>query len=358
MQAGDSSTGRVAGHRRGRSLPRLPFWSLFLLLGCVLTAVVVAAPDPAGAVLWEVVPVAAVAALAAGIRRHRPPAAAAWRLITAGVAVWAAADLLRTGWYLAIGGDAAALPLWLDLLYVPMYPLVVLGLNRLARAPERSGVKGVTLDAVVIVLGAALMYWTLVFQAFAGYEDLRNGEHLMTLLYLTADLAVVFAGARLWFRYGTRNASYRMLSLSLVALLVADAVYAATLVGDGNPGMAMLHGSGAELAGGAAWMLWLVLTGTAALHPAVAETEEAVPGTTLTLMRGGMFLAIACGGPLSLILSVDTDLVTVRRFDLVFPLLLLTGMTAFLIVRLVAATGTAQRRARQLDEQAAELSRA
>ncbi|MFC4062816.1 diguanylate cyclase domain-containing protein, partial [Planomonospora corallina] len=327
----------------------------------MLAAVVLALPDPARGVLWEVVPLAAVTALAIGIRRHRPPAAAGWWLVTAGVAAWTGADLLWTAWYVAAGGDAAALPLWLDLLYIPMYPLLAAGLYRLSRLSAPSGEgegEGVTLDAVVVVVGLALLQWTMIFQAFSGGEDLRSAEHIMTLICMTLDLVVAFAAVRLWLRYGVRNTSYRMLGLGVAALIAGDAVFTATLVGDGNPGMAVLHGPGAELLGTGAWMLWLVLMGTAALHPSMAESGRSASGTALTFTRGGLFLAVACAGPVSFVLSLDSEQVTLNRFDIAFPMLLLTGLSVFLLIRMLAATGTAQRHARRLDEQAAELSRA
>ncbi|WP_449066540.1 hypothetical protein, partial [Planomonospora algeriensis] len=353
MQPDASSPRPVTGHRRGRGSLRPPLWLLFLLSGCLMTAVVAVTPGQAGELLWEVVPIAAVAAMAAGIRRHRPPAAPAWWLMTAGMAVWAAADLLWTGWYLAAG----SIPHWVNLLYVPMYPLVALGLGRLQRDPDRSGNRGVTLDAVVIVMGAAFLYWTLIFNPYLGVESMRDADHLTALLYLGLDMVVVFMGARLWFRYGNQSTSYVLLGAGFTALLVADAVYTMAFVGDGNPGAPVLGGSGAESAGSTAWLLSFVLMGTAALHPSMTGARDALPSNALTVMRGGVFLGIACSGPVSFLLSLGPGPVTLTRADLAVPLTLLTGLSGFLIIRLVMGTSAAQRRALLLDEQAAELSR-
>ncbi|MBG0818621.1 bifunctional diguanylate cyclase/phosphodiesterase [Planomonospora sp. ID82291] len=357
MQPDAAPPGHVTRPRQGRRALRPPLWLLFLLLGCLLIAVVVVTPGWVGELLWEVIPVVAAVAMAAGIRRHRPPAASAWWLMTAGVAVWAASDLLWTGWYVA-AGDAGAVPRWVDLLYVPMYPLVALGLSRLQRDPDRAGNGGVTLDAVVIVMGIAFLYWTLIFNPYLGAESLGDADHLTALLYLGLDMAVVFMGARLWFRYGNQSTSYALLGLAFTALLVADAVYTTTLVDDGGPGVSILDGSGAELVGSAAWLLWLVLMGTAALHPSMTGARDVLPSNALTVARGGVFLSIACAGPVFFLISLGPGPVTLTRADLAVPLALLTGLSAFLIIRLVVGTSAAQRRALLLDEQAAELSRA
>ncbi|NKY38969.1 putative bifunctional diguanylate cyclase/phosphodiesterase [Cellulomonas septica] len=342
---------------RARALAAVT-WRRFLAVGLALTAAVMVVPGWAGELLWDVVPVLACAAMVVGVRRHPRRVARAWWWLAAGTGWWAATDLVWTGWYVAVG-DADVIPWWFDVVYMPAYALLAVGFTLLPRNSLRSRHESATMDAVVVVVGAALLYWALVFRSFLGREALEDSAHVIAIASLGTGLAVVLMASRLLFRYGARNRAYLLLGAGVAASTTGDVLYTLTLIGDGAPGISLLDTSLAEGVGSAAWLVWFVLFGAAALHPGVAGSPDAEPGRGLTLARGLVFFAIASLGPAALLLTFRVgSTVTMAWSDLAVPVLALTALSAFLVARLVVGTSTAQRRAIALDRQAAELEHA
>ncbi|QHT55029.1 EAL domain-containing protein [Cellulomonas sp. H30R-01] len=352
MTASDVTPGRAP-------VPGVLTWRRFLVAGLALTAAVMVVPGWTGEVLWDVVPLLACAAMVVGIRRHPGPHARAWWWLAAGTAWWALADLGWTAWYAAVGGDADLVPWWFDIVYMATYPLLVVGLTRLPRNSLRSRHESATMDAVVVVVGTGLLYWALVFRSFLGPDALQDAAHLVSVVSLGAGLGVVLMASRLLFRYGGRNGAYALLGCGVAASTAGDVLYTLTLIGDGNPGISVLDTSLAEGVGSAAWLVWFVLFGAAALHPGVAGSPDAEPSRGLTLARGVVFFLLASLGPAALLLTFRVgSTVTMPWSDLAVPVLAVTALSAFLVTRLVVGTSTAQRRAIALDRQAAELARA
>ncbi|MDC7120947.1 EAL domain-containing protein [Cellulomonas fimi] len=333
-------------------------WRRFLVVGLALTAAVMVVPGWTGELLWDVVPVLACGAMALGVHRHPRPVARAWWWLTAGTAWWAATDLVWTGWYVATG-DADAIPWWFDIAYMPSYALLTVGFTLLPRNSLRSRHESATMDAVVVVVGAAMLYWALVFRSFLGHEALEDSGHVIAIASLGTGLAVVLMASRLLFRYGARNRAYLLLGAGVAASTTGDVLYTLTLIGDGAPGISLLDTSLAEGVGSAGWLVWFVLFGAAALHPGVVGSPDAEPSRGLTLARGVVFFVIASLGPAALLLTFRVgSTVTMAWSDLAVPVLAVTALSAFLVARLVVGTSTAQRRAIALDRQAAELAHA
>lgn len=351
MTASDVTSGRAR-------VPGVVTWRRFLVVGLALTAIVLVVPGWTGELLWDVVPVLACAAMVVGVRRHRGDIARAWWWLTAGTAWWAATDLVWTGWYVS-AGDADVIPWWFDIAYTPAYVLLAVGFTLLPRNSLRSRHETATMDAVVVVVGAALLYWALVFRSFLGREALDDSAHVVAIASLGMGLGVVLMASRLLFRYGARNRAYLLLGAGVAASTTGDVLYTLTLIGDGNPGISVLDTSLAEGVGSAAWLVWFVLFGTAALHPGVMGSPDAEPSRGFTLARGLVFFVIASLGPAALLLTFRVgSTVTMAWSDLAVPVLAVTALSAFLVARLVVGTSTAQRRAIQLDRQAAELAHA
>lgn len=334
-------------------------WRAFLVAGLLLTAVVLVVPGWPGEVLWDVVPLMSVLAMMVGVRRHRTAVTRAWWWLTAGTAIWAVADVGWTVWYVAVGGDADLVPWWFDGFYTPTYVFLVVGFALLPRNSLRARHETATMDAIVVVVGAALLYWVLVFRGFVGAHWLDDAGRILSVVSLAMGLGVVLLASRLWFRYGGGNGAYALLACGVAASTMGDVLCTVTLVGDGAPGISLLDTSLAEGLGSAAWLCWFVLFGAAALHPGVAGTPDAKPSPGLTLARGVVFFAIATVGPVTFLFTFRAgSTVTLAWGDLAVPLLTVALLSAFLVGRLVVGTSTAQRRALELDRQAAQLSQA
>ncbi|GGL52052.1 hypothetical protein GCM10014719_61770 [Planomonospora parontospora subsp. antibiotica] len=347
MQPDASPTRHVT---RGRRTARPPLWLLFLGTGLLVSAVSVLLPGEADDVaVRSAVSVAAVIAMVAGTRLRRPAAPAAWRLLAAGLVAWVGADLLWTGWFLTAGGVGHPAPIWLEVSYLLSYPLFFAGLGRLPGNAIRSRDGGVTLDAMVILLGAAFVYWTVAFNPYGGIQDPSDRNILMAATYPAADLFVQFMVMRLWFTHGLRNRSYAMLALGFAGMFANDVLYALDL----QVGQSWDY----DLLGNGGWLLWFVLMGTAALHPSAADGRRTASDGHLTVARGVAFLVMACAGPFSLVVTVPAG-APMDPLDFAAPLVIFAALMGFLIIRLITNARAAQRRAIQLDEQATELSRA
>ncbi|WP_230684789.1 bifunctional diguanylate cyclase/phosphodiesterase [Cellulomonas sp. JZ18] len=352
-------TAHAPPSRRDRLLTAVT-WQRFLVAGLVLTGVVLVLPGWPGEILWDAVPVLSCAAMVVGLRRHRGPAVRAWWWLTAGVTWWALSDLVWTTWYVLVGGDGEQIPWWYDVVYMAAYPLLAAGLARLPRNSLRDRHETATMDAVVVVVGAALLYWSLVFRGVLREGVPADPGQVVAVLSLAMGLGVAFMVSRLWFRYGNDNGAYLLLGWGVAASMVGDVVYTVTLTGDGAPGISVFDTSLVESVGSAGWLVWFVLFGAAALHPGVvAASPDATPSHSFTVARGVIFFLTASIGPTTLLLSSHVGgAVTMAWSDLAVPLLTVTALTAFLVARLVVGTSTAQLRAIQLDRQAAELSQA
>ncbi|MBG0818620.1 bifunctional diguanylate cyclase/phosphodiesterase [Planomonospora sp. ID82291] len=329
---------------------RRPRWPIFLAGGLLVSVAGPLLPgEGADIAVRSVVSVAAVIAMIAGTRLHRPAAPAAWRLLIAGLAAWVGADLLWTGWFLTAGGDGHPVPFWLEAAYLPAYPLLFAGLGRLPGNAIRSRNVGVTLDAMVILLGAAFVYWTVSFNPYGNLQAMSGHALLMAAAYPVAGLFPQFMAVRLWFTHGLRNRSYAMLVLGVLGLYVNDVLYFLDIqIGEG-----WSYG----LLANAGWLLWFVLMGTAALHPSMADARSTASDGHLTVARGVAFLVMACAGPVSLIITIPAG-TPVDPLDFTAPMIMFIGLMGFLTIRLITNAGAAHRRALLLDEQAAELQRA
>jgi diguanylate cyclase (GGDEF)-like protein len=347
MQPDASPTRHVA---RRRKAARPPLWLLFLVTGLLTSAAGFVLPgETDDLVVRSAVSVGAVAAMIAGMRLRRPAAPAAWRLLAAGLAAWVGADLLWTGWFLTTGGDGHPVPLWLEMAYLPAYPLLFAGLGRLPGNSIRPRNIGATLDAMVILLGAAFVYWTVSFNPYGSHQAMSGHALLMAATYPVAGLFLQFMVIRLWFAHGLRNRSYAMLVLGMLGLYANDVLYFLDVqIGEGWSYGLLANGG---------WLLWFVLMGTAALHPSMTGARSAVSDGHLTVARGVAFLVMACAGPVSLIVTIPAG-TAVDPLDFTAPMAMFIGLMGFLTIRLITNARAAQRRALLLDEQAAELSRA
>ncbi|HJW36920.1 MAG TPA: GGDEF-domain containing protein, partial [Actinomycetes bacterium] len=135
-------------------------WRLYLGAGALATGAYYLLPEGRAAVLNVVVGASAVAAIATGIRWHRPARRLAWWLIAAAQGLFVVGDALFSVNELVLGIEP--FPSLADAVYLPGYPVLAAGLALLALS--RSTVRdwaGLT-DAAIIAIGFGLLSWVLV----------------------------------------------------------------------------------------------------------------------------------------------------------------------------------------------------
>src|SRR4051795_10621407 len=108
-------------------------WSSFLLVGAILTAAYVWAPGLAGSgPLFNLLGLAPVVAILAGVRIHRPATRAPWWCFAAGMALFWLGDLYTYS-YPKLLGRAVPFPSLGDAAYIGVYPVLMAGLVALVR---------------------------------------------------------------------------------------------------------------------------------------------------------------------------------------------------------------------------------
>jgi signal transduction histidine kinase len=236
-------------------------WRLYLGAGALATGAYYLLPEAGGAVLNVVVGASAVAAIAIGIRWHRPARRLAWWLIAAAQGLFVVGDALFSVNELVLGIEP--FPSLADAVYLPGYPVLAAGLALLALS--RSTVRdwaGLT-DAAIIAIGFGLLSWVLVMVPY--FQDLSLGlvQLLVSLAYPVGDVLLLGLAARLATTPGRRTAAFRLLIANLAVTMAADTLFSVLALSGASVGVT----DGMYLAA-------YLLLGAAGLHPSMAGLSE------------------------------------------------------------------------------------
>ena len=288
----------------------------------------------AQALTYDVVGASAVVAALLGAWMNRPDRRLPWILMAVGQASFVAGDLMWN-YYEAIGEEP--FPSFADVLYLGGYPFIALGLFLLIRRRLGDGDRGGLLDAAILTTGAAVLSWTFFMRPVVADTELDVLSLAISLAYPIADVLLVGVAMSLLTTPGARTASFRMLGVSLAALVVADIIYALqTLEGT--------YVSGSPL--DSLYLASYILFGASALHPSmrVLTDPHPVPVTWLGPVRLVCLAAAMLAGPALLTLGPDASdgLVVLAAGTALLSLLVLARLVG--LVRLLARD-VAQRRA-------------
>jgi signal transduction histidine kinase len=239
-----------------------------------------------------------VVAVVVGTRRHRPWRPLAWYLLAAGQLSFTVGDAIcyTYQWVLEVEPPYPSVG---DGFYLACYALLAGGLLLLVRerAPGRDLAS--LIDATIITTGVGLLSWVFLIGPNVRVPDLLLSQRLVSIAYPLCDVLLVAVAVRLWRTGGHGTTASRLLTLGLVALLAADTVYGLSLLGGGWD------------AGGpvdAAWVLFYLGVGLAALHPSmVTLSEPAPPSTRLTRARLALLAGASLMAPAVLVIQTVRD---------------------------------------------------
>ncbi len=231
---GTPPTGPPAGagptvRASGTPTRRIPPFALFAGLVAVLAIVPLGMPESSLARLLGGPAVALVATLAAayGIRRWKPTPAAPWWWVAAGL------GLFFLGETAAWGAQAVDLPwstLWVSVLSKAGYPVIAVGLLRVASAQAKNEDRSAILDALVVGAAAALNFWLVIGDRFLADPFYTSAEKITMVLSLGGSVLVVVLTVRLLFSLSTHLPSVVMLLGALTSLLVGGFLWASSAV--------------------------------------------------------------------------------------------------------------------------------
>ncbi|MBB5874436.1 diguanylate cyclase (GGDEF)-like protein/PAS domain S-box-containing protein [Allocatelliglobosispora scoriae] len=217
-------------------------------------------PDPWADLLWGAIGLGSAAAIAVGVRRHRPRPAWPWWLLFASLLLSITGDTVYE--YLTdVRGLVSPLPSWADLFYLAMYPALIVAILSLARPGAAVRDRALPLDVLILGTGLGLLSWVFLINPHLLDADLTVGQRIVSVAYPVADVLVLAAVGRLIVVHRF-TVAVMLLTIGATGLLVADVLN----------GMSELRGHGSV--GGAADVGWMLLYGgwgAAALHPSMAE---------------------------------------------------------------------------------------
>jgi signal transduction histidine kinase len=248
-------------------------WRGYLGVGALATGVYQLLPEGPGAVLNVVIGASALAAVAVGIRWHRPARRLAWWLVATAQGLFVAGDALFSVNDLVLGIEP--FPSLADALYLPGYPVLAAGLALLALGRSTGRDWAGLIDAAIIAIGFGLLSWVLVMVPYFNDPSLGMVELLASLAYPVGDVLLLSLAARLATTPGRRTAAFRLLIASLAVTMAADTLFS------------VLSLSGASVAvTDPMYQVDYLLLGAAGLHPSMAGLSEPSRRRQARLGRG------------------------------------------------------------------------
>ena len=171
---------------------------------------------------YEGIGVLALVACVTGILVHRPERPAYLWWLAAAICFHLAGDAVLFVYDLR--ATTAPFPSIADFVYLGGYASVVVSMILLVRRRERPVLSDV-LDALIVLVGSALLFWFTLVEPFARGAGSNVLSKLVSAAYPSADVLLVVAVSQLVLSTGTRSTSFRLIAVGTLFLLATDVVY-------------------------------------------------------------------------------------------------------------------------------------
>ena len=233
----------------------------------------------------ELVGLFATGAIVVGVVEHRPAVKAAWLLFAAGQLLNVLGTLAE-----AVIGRVLQLETWpsvADVLWLGLYPGLVVGLYLLIRRRTQGHDWGSLVDATTITTGLGLLSWVFLIRPVADDSSMSLVARIVSIAYPVGDILVLAMVTRLLVGAGSRTLAFRLLAAALLLYLAGDATWAVlNCVGveSGPTAVKLLQMS---------FLTAYVLVGAAGLHRSAREVGEPTSQRTLHLSPALLVLLTA-----------------------------------------------------------------
>ena len=246
-----------------RELPAAVF-RCYLVVFAVLGTTYVLLDNPPR-LLWSALSLLGFLGCAAGAALQPAGYRTPWWLLTLGVGALATGDAIYD--FLENVLHQASPAPFFDIPYLCMYPIVALGLARMARARTPSGDGPALLDSAILTVSIGLLVWVYLATPFLEDEKLAWTTKVVSVAYPLGDLLVLAVLARLLLVPGETLGSLRLLAIGALGLTGSDILYG------------MEFGDGWETGGlfDIGWLFFYGAWGAAALHPDMPRLTDPVP---------------------------------------------------------------------------------
>jgi signal transduction histidine kinase len=249
-------------------------WLRYLAAGLVATVVYLVIPSHAPfpvrvlrVLLYGAIGASSVAALLAGIRRHRPDNRMPWYLLTVGQLIYLAAGLTFSTLQDLL--HSTVFPSVADALYLGHYPFVVAGVLLLARSRTAGSDRGSLVDASIIAIGLGVLSLVFLIEPAVAASEQPLLIRAVSVAYPIMDVLVLAVAARLVVGAGLRRRAFYLFAASLAMLLATDTAYIYLQV----RGLYRAGNLAGELLD-CGWISFYLLLGAAALHPSMRTLAQ------------------------------------------------------------------------------------
>ncbi|WP_251796464.1 putative bifunctional diguanylate cyclase/phosphodiesterase [Paractinoplanes hotanensis] len=319
--------------------------ALFMWAGVVVTLVLVAVGFRVSsfdglALLMLASATLVLAAVAGGVRLHRPRFARGWWLIFASVGLALAGNVIVATLFppaVATGGFA------INVIYGITYPILCAGVALLPNHGRRGAATIGLTESAIIASGAAVIWWMVfVDPALIDTGLIHSQAYLLVEPFL--DLVLLTFGVRLLLLSDSRSVSYWLVAVSCGVRLTADTAYLTVGSGAGFPTEVSIVG----------WVVGNGLLTVAALHPSMKRTVP-LPAGQDSLSRHGatrIYVGTVVATPVltGLFLLREGLAGTLGSLDVVVPMIATACTSALVVQRMRQLNGVAAQRARDLEQ--------
>ncbi len=243
-------------------------------------------------ILYDLIAFSSSMAILIGIRLHRPARPMPWILLSLSQLMFMLGDII---WMILAQLGESPFPSIADVAYLAGYPLMIGSFLLCVRIRIRGGDRTGVLDGLILATAVSLAGWIVLVRPAIDetYDPLSLA---VSMAYPIGDLLAFGVVIGLLATPGARTKSFVFLVTGVVAMFVADAVYAYVAPLD------------AYVDGGPLDLLWLVsyLTlGMAALHSSMREVAapHPTPVAWLSPLRLGLLALALLTGPVLVMLG-------------------------------------------------------
>jgi diguanylate cyclase (GGDEF)-like protein/PAS domain S-box-containing protein len=265
-------------------------WIAYLVIAGTASGLYLLGPVLQGSgPLLNVISGSSVVAILVGIHIHRPAAAWIWRWFAIGQGLFFLGDAYTYTYPVLIGHDVP-FPSPGDALYICVYPALMIGMVLAARRRNPEGDRAGVIDALIITAGIALLSWIFLMAPYVHDATLSPLAKGVSIAYPLGDVLVLAAALRLALAGGSRRGSFLLLAAAVATLLMTDTAYGYALLENAFHHQLIYDGG---------WLLYYLLWGAAALHPAMRTFGEATPDRErrLSWQRLGLLTVAALVAP-------------------------------------------------------------
>lgn len=269
--------------------------------------------------LFNVIGLSSPIVIVIAVKLHRPEHRLPWYLVAIGQTLFILGDVITYNYHRFFGTELP-FPSPGDILYLSVYPFLVLGILLLIRARTPGRDSASLIDSLIVCVGVGTLSWVFLISPYFHDPTLTLQQKLVAMAYPLMDLILFTVAVRLTVGGGKRPAAFYLMVSSVAVLFITDSIY----------GWLVLHGGYDNTAGylEGGWGLFYLLWGAAALHPSMRTLEQPTPAVEPKRPRRRIMLLASA----SLVSPLVRFIESVRNDTSALPVLAASSAVVFVLV--------------------------